>query len=70
MSEYDALDAMVERMAREEQDDLDRTHGQFILDVATGKPQQEEDPLLSALNEAWRAELGNLAEAREPGDQQ
>jgi hypothetical protein len=49
----EAIDRYIERVARAEQDDMERAHGQFILEVATGKPQQE-DPLLSALNEAWR----------------
>lgn len=30
-------DAMIERTAREEQDELDRTHGQHILDVAAAQ---------------------------------
>jgi hypothetical protein len=54
MSEGDAIDRMVERMAREEQEALDRSHGQQILDVATAK-ERGEDPLLEALNRAHRA---------------
>jgi len=57
VSEYDALDAMVERMAREEQDDIDRQHGQFILDVTAARMQQGggEDALLQVLNRAHQA---------------
>ena len=46
---------MVERMAREEQDDLDRQHGQFILDVMAAKTNQGADPLLEAINRAHQA---------------
>ena len=58
MSEYDAIDAMVERMAREEQDDLDRTHGEFILaamDDARERREQGTDPLLEVLHKAHQA---------------
>jgi hypothetical protein len=55
VSEYDALDAMVERMAREEQDDLDQQHGQHILDVMAAKTNQGVDPLLEAINRAHQA---------------
>ena len=54
-AEYDAIDAMVERMAREEQEDLDRQHGQFILDVMAAKNNQGVDPLLEAINRAHQA---------------
>ena len=36
MSEGD-VDAMIERMAREEQDDLEREHGRQILDLMTAR---------------------------------
>ena len=55
MSEYDALDAMVERMAREEQDDLDQQHGRFILDAMADRNNQGADPLLEAINRAHQA---------------
>jgi hypothetical protein len=57
VSEYDAPDAMIERMAREEQDDLDRAHGQHLLDVTdyARRSQHQEDPLLKALDEAHQA---------------
>jgi hypothetical protein len=57
----DAIDAHspvgerpTEGQAREEQEALDRAHGQQILDVATTK-ERGEDPLLEALNRAHRA---------------
>jgi hypothetical protein len=58
MSESD-LDAMIERMAREEQDDLDRAHGQHLLDVTdyARRSQHQEDPLLKAIEEAHRAKV-------------
>jgi hypothetical protein len=65
MSE-DAIDAMPERMAREEQDDLDRRHGQQILDMLQARNTQDVDPLLEALNQAHRrkaSESGAEAEA-------
>jgi hypothetical protein len=57
VSEYDALDTMVERMAREEQDDLDRQHGQFILDVTAARNNQRVDPLVEILNRAHQAKV-------------
>jgi hypothetical protein len=51
----DAIDAMTERTAREEQEDLDRTHGQHILEVTDYSKERQEDPLLEALNRAHRA---------------
>ena len=55
MNEGDAVDAMIERMAREEQDDIDRKQGQFILDLATAKGRGE-DPLADLLRRAHQAE--------------
>lgn len=57
MSEYDAIDAMIERAAREEQEELDRAHGQQILDIAAARMQQGsgDEPLVEALSRAWRA---------------
>ena len=55
MNEYDALDAMVERMAREEQEDLDRAHGQQILDMMAARNNQGVHPLLEAINRAHQA---------------
>ena len=47
MSEGDAVDRMVERMAREEEDDINRKQGEFILaavDDARERREQGEDP--------------------------
>jgi hypothetical protein len=58
VSEYDGLDAMVERMAREEQDDIERKHGEHIL-AATKDARQRQgsagDPLLEVLRQAHQA---------------
>jgi hypothetical protein len=54
MSERD-LDAMPERTAREEQDDLDRAHGQHILDVTDYAKEREQDPLVQILRQAHQA---------------
>jgi len=64
MSEYDAIDAMVERMAREEQDDLDRSHGEFILDVTAARMQQGggEDALLEAINRAHQSKASEATD--------
>jgi len=58
MSEGDAIDRMVERMAREEQDDIDRQAGQHILDImadASKRREQGEDPLFETLRQAHQA---------------
>jgi hypothetical protein len=47
-------DAMIERVTREEQDELDRTHGQHILDV-TAAQGSGEDPVLELLQQAHQA---------------
>ena len=52
-------DAMTQRAAREEQDDLDRTHGEFILaavDDAKERQGRGDDPLLEVLRKAHQAE--------------
>jgi hypothetical protein len=56
MSEGD-IDAMLESVAREEQDALDRQQGQFILDVMAAEERRKQagDPLLAAINQAHRA---------------
>ena len=53
----DAIDRYIERVAREEEDDIDRQHGQFILDVTAARMQQGggEDALLEAINRAHQA---------------
>ena len=58
MSEGDAIDAMLERMAREEQDDIDRQAGQRILDImadASKRREQGEDPVFETLRQAHQA---------------
>jgi hypothetical protein len=54
MSEYDAFDAMIDRTAREEQDDIDRKQGQFILDALTAGNQERDKGLSDLFNAAWR----------------
>ena len=56
MNEYDAIDSMIERAAREEQEELDRKHGQFLLDVADSRMRQggDEHPALEVLRRAHR----------------
>ena len=58
MNEYDAIDAMIERAAREEQEEIDRQHGKFLLDVMDARMQQgsAEDPALEALRRAHQEE--------------
>jgi hypothetical protein len=58
VNEYDAIDAMIERAAREEQEELDRSHGQHLLDIATARMQQgsAEDPALEVLRRAHQAQ--------------
>ena len=60
MSEGD-VDAMIERMAREEQDDADRAHGEAILDaVAASEARRQgnaEDPLVQVLRQAHQAKV-------------
>jgi len=50
----DAIDRYLERLAREEQADLNRKHGEQILEIAAAK-ERGEDPLLEALNRAHQA---------------
>jgi hypothetical protein len=47
-------DPMIERTAREEQAELDRSHGQHILDV-TAAQGSGEDPVLELLRQAHQA---------------
>jgi hypothetical protein len=53
----DAIDAMIERTAREEQEELDRAHGQHILDATAARLRQgsAEDLLLEVLSRAHKA---------------
>jgi hypothetical protein len=47
-------DAMIERAAREEQDELDRSHGQHILDI-TADRDNAGDRLAEALRRAYQS---------------
>ena len=55
MSEHDAIDAIPERTAREEQEDLERKHGEQILDMLDARNSQGAEPFLEALNQAHQA---------------
>jgi hypothetical protein len=48
-------DAMIERAAREEQEEIGRAHGQHILEVIDYAKERQEDPLLEVLNRAHQA---------------
>ena len=48
-------DAMIERAAREEQDELDRKHGQHILDITAARGNAE-DVLADLLRRAHQSE--------------
>jgi hypothetical protein len=50
----DAIDRMVERMAREEEDDINRKQGEFILNITAAR-SQHADPLTDALRRAYQA---------------
>ncbi len=55
------IDAWVERLAREEHDELERAHGQHILDATAfphAKRGANEDPLLEVLRRAHQAKAG------------
>jgi hypothetical protein len=58
MSEPDAIDLMIERAAREEQEALDRAQGQHILDAVADQRERQgsaEHPFLEALSRAHKA---------------
>jgi hypothetical protein len=51
-------DATVERMAREEREELARSHGQHILDAATGaapRRAEQDQSLIDAIGRATKA---------------
>jgi hypothetical protein len=61
-SEASDIDAMIERIAREEQDDLDCKQGQHILDVTdyarrSQRQGNAEDPLVQVLRQAHQAKV-------------
>lgn len=58
MSEYDPSDAMLERMAREEQDDINRKHGEGILSAIDGAAKRREDAVRALLDALSRAQSG------------
>ena len=49
-----AIDRYVAKLAREEEVDVERQHGQQILDMLAARNTQGVDPLLNALNQAHR----------------
>jgi len=55
MNDYDAIDAMIERMAREEQAEIEKAHGQQILGLMAARNNQGVHPLLEAINRAHQA---------------
>jgi hypothetical protein len=62
MREEDALDAILERVAREEQEDLERAHGQFLLDIAAAaRERRGKDPLLEVLQKAHQPKPDDAA---------
>jgi len=62
MREDDALDAILERDAREEQEELDRAHGQFLLDLAAAQTdRRRNDPLLELLEQAHQPKPDDAA---------
>jgi hypothetical protein len=60
----DDLEAMIERVAREEQDDADEKHGQHILAAveASAKAAEKPHPLVEAIARAYRAKAGGAQE--------
>jgi hypothetical protein len=65
------VDRYVAELARREQDDIERQHGEFILEAAASEAQQERDKELSELfNAAWRAKLAKPERENEEGNQQ
>jgi hypothetical protein len=66
VSEYDPIDAMIERAAREEQEKMDREHGQHILDMVAAR-RNAPDPLIEDLERAQRAKAQR---AKAQADQQ
>ena len=60
MSEGEAIDAIdryLERLAREEQAEIDKAHGQQILDMIAASNNQGVHPLLEAINRAHLAKI-------------
>ena len=69
MREYDAVDAMIERAARQEQDDIDRQSGEFLLAVMDATKEAGSAALLEILDRAHQAAYEKAeVEAREPDE--
>jgi hypothetical protein len=64
---------MSERMSREERDDLDRAHGQHLLDVmdyaSSASQQRGEDPLVVVLRQAHQARASESSAEAEDNQQ-
>jgi hypothetical protein len=60
LSEASDVDAMIEGVAREEEEGLHRQHGQAILDMLEARNTQDVDPLLEALNQAHQAKASEV----------
>jgi hypothetical protein len=58
-------------MSREERDDLDRQHGQHILDAvaASSASQRQDDPLLVVLRQAHQARASESSAEAEDNQQ-
>jgi hypothetical protein len=71
MREYASFAVAPEGMTREEQDELDRQMGQFILDVlAANEARHQEDPLVQVLRQAHQAKAASLESGAEVEDNQ
>lgn len=68
----DQIDAVIERMAREENDELARAWGQGILDVATNAIQgraDEDRSLLDAIGRASESSAEAVAKGEAKGQE-
>jgi hypothetical protein len=64
MREEDALDAMIERMAREEQDDINRKQAETLLGMFEEETRRrQDDPVLKFANEVLRRAQAEASEA-------
>ena len=64
MNEYDAIDAMIERMAREEQDDINRKQAETLLGMFEANARRrQDDPVLKFANEVLRRAQAEASEA-------
>jgi len=55
--EYDAIDSLLGRIAREEEDDIARESGQFLLSVVNATKEQGSAALLQLLDRAHKAAM-------------